>query len=309
MPAAIDWAEVFAKKLESRGIVPPEKSRPSINRRTAFHVYRAMGPKRSLTALARALEGPGWEGHASVAELQAWSEAGDWPRACAAWDAEEEAKTAPFDELSALQTISGKFNALTHHVLDEEDPFAIDTETFSVLTDTMFSVAERIHALRKARADEALKTGTNLCFPQVAGSHASEAPYESESRKDHCTHRTAEVPWPVGDNSRETDEETIGQPYEAPGTAHSDDENLGGAWQSIDPEEESGGEGAPEETLADFVGSYLDDLPEEYRHVLSPSDGKALRVLVSQYDGRVHLHIYTDKHRWVNYITNIPIKR
>ena len=66
LPAAKDWSQVFAQKLMEGGSLPPEKARPAINRRTAYHVYRSIGPRRSLAVLARVLNGPGWEGEVSV---------------------------------------------------------------------------------------------------------------------------------------------------------------------------------------------------------------------------------------------------
>lgn len=307
MPAAADWAEVFAQKLKRSGIVSPEKGRPSINRRAAFHVYRTMGPNRSLTAVARALEGPGWEGHASMAQLRAWSEAEDWPRACAAWDTEQ-AEAVQFDELTALEKLSGKAGVLLHQMLEGEDVCVIDTDATSALMDTMFLMGDRIRTVRQNRAGAGLETNTEQRDLLVSIDSTPGALSASGSRDDRRTHQPAEVPWSVSDDLSDSDGKTKCQPYEAPRRTCGYDQDLGDVWQGTDAEEESEGEGTPEETLADFVGSYLDELPEEYRDVLSPSDGQALCVYVGQYVGYVQFHIFTDKRKWVNYLTDIPVK-
>ena len=302
LPAAKDWSQVFAQKLMEGGSLPPEKARPAINRRTAYHVYRSIGPRRSLAVLARVLNGPGWEGEVSVSQLQAWSKVEDWPRACAAWDARE-AEAADFDELAALERLHGRAGALMHEFLDEEEegPLATDTEVPKALMEIVFSLSERIGVLRRRRDAEALETAADHCDLHEDGVLALVASITSGSHDYRSVPEALEIPWPDGDALSDSIDESNCLPDQALGA----DEDREGVGQSWNVEEAGDDTNVSEETLADLVGYYLDDLPEEYANVLGPGDGQPLRIYVSKSSGFVVLQIYTTRKKWIHHRTDI----
>lgn len=287
MPATTDWAKMFAQKLIRCGIVQPEKAHPVINRRTAYHVYRDMGPTRSLGALLQALKAPGWDGEVSVAQLQTWSTVEDWPRACAAWDADQ-AAAGTFDGREAFEKLAGKVDAKLFSVLDEQNAPKIDTEAVSALFDLRLVMSERIGVLEKRGGADTLETDTDHCdlekirSPTLVPSYAF-GPHDRPQVHDQV------------EEARQNDDSANNvEPYEH--TLHDAAGEEGGS-DNIDCEDELG--------LADLVGCKLPSLPEKYRHTIGPGDGRIRCVWVSNQNGYVVLNVNTDKPAWFTVETRV----
>lgn len=297
-----DWARTLLHGLSHKQLVPPGVERLPINRRTAFYAYRDMGPGRSLSALARALGNPPWDGKACLGQLRAWSRAEDWPRACAAWDAEK-AETATFDELEMLENLSKQTDAILYSVLDSDDVLQIDIEALTALFDARCSLGERKIVLRRRRAAEAQSTSTDrhdrreTARPPVVPSYVcgpSDRPLALDRNVDARSNDSSA-------EGTETHNDTMHDP------TSNEDEPADAAWDEEEAESEVEDDFDCEDELglADLVGQELEELPEKYKHNIRPEDGRIRCILVSERNGYVVLMVNTDKPDWFTIETGV----
>lgn len=294
----MDPAQSLMHQLWADRLLPLGVGRPSVNRRTAFHVYRDMGPQRSLAALARALEAPVWERRVGMAKLRAWSRAEEWPRACAAWDAEQ-ADRLKFDYLAALERIYEWCMATISYAHEEEESCAIKGESLTLVMELGLQMAERIVEVRRSRAAEAQRTNAGRRDLQDGGGTVQVPSYTCGSHDDRAAPEPAQAARYEGEDLGDNDDDH--------GTDDDGDDLVDDVWDDVGAgEDDEITDGTSDETLADLVGCRLPELPEEYRNALRPGDGVIRYVLVRKVDGYVVLMVKTDQPGWVPIKTDVP---
>jgi hypothetical protein len=292
-----DRARILMQRLRRDRIVPADVQRPSINRQTAYYFYRTLGPTRSLAALARELERPGWEGKVSMAKLREWSRIEDWPRACEAWDTQK-ADTHEYKELAELVSVLENLTSIMNNPRDD-GAFTFDLDAFLDTVELELNLIDRVHKIRETTAAQAQTMPVGRYDPQETGGAPPAPSYVCGSRDSPVGPEQAEEAWQNGDSQDEI------KPHDNAlhETTNDEDQTVDDAWYDVEEIEDDTVEMAA--TLADQMGCYLPELPEEYRDALGPDAGVIRSILVSKADGFVVLKVNTDKPAWFAVPTDV----